>query len=82
MIEFYNSLQEKGISVRDENNKEIEPKKFFDDIEKKMGKNDHVDIQTNIIPNEDEKDEQKSIHDFKEKDDFDDLKKIIGMKVK
>lgn len=82
LIEFYNSLQEKGISVRDENNNEINPKNFFDDIGKKMGKNHLVDIQTNIIPNEDKKDKEKSIHDFKEKDDFDDLKKLIGMKVK
>ena len=47
-----------------------------------MGKNHQVNIQTNIIPNEDKKDVEKSIHDFKEKDDFDDLKKLIGMKVK
>ena len=83
LIEFYNSLQEKGISVRDENNNEINPKNFFDDIEKKMGQNDHLEIHNQIKQNKDEKDEQKSIHDFKEKDDFDDLKKIIiGMKVK
>lgn len=82
LIEFYNSLQEKGISVRDENNNEINPKNLFDDIEKKMGPNDHLEIHNQIKQNEDEKDEQKSIHDFKEKDDFDDLKKIIGMKVK
>ena len=78
LIEFFNELKEKNVSIKDENNNDVKPEDYLNDLKEQMQEGDTLKIKTEIIRNEN-KNETSSISDFgEEKDDY---KDILGLSV-
>ena len=67
LIEFYNELKSKNVSVKDENNKEVNPNEFFNKLAENMDENDQIKIKAEVEKTD--KSQEQSICDFEENDD-------------
>ena len=76
--EFFNELKKKNISMKDENNKEINPDEYWDSIAGQMNEGDTVKFKHEIIPGK-KKSEVDSFKDFEENED--DPNDILGLKI-
>lgn len=72
LIEYYNELKSKGVTLKDEHNTEINPNQFFNNFAEKMNDNDQIRIKAEIVPTD--KSQEDSIADFKDEDDAEELK--------
>ena len=77
LIEFFNELKKKNVSIKDENDNEINPEDYLSSVMQQMKEGDTIKIQHEIIKKED-KSEEESFRDFEEGDD--DLNDISGFK--
>ena len=67
LIDFYNELKSRNVSVKDEKNNEVNPNEFFNNLANQMGENDQIKIKAEIAKTE--KSEEQTICDFTENDD-------------
>jgi hypothetical protein len=74
LIQFFNELIKKKVQVRDQNNNNItDPQSFFVKLANQMKPNYQIQINTLIIPIQNEREEEETIIDFTENDKFSDI---------
>lgn len=67
LIDFYNELKSRNVSVKDEKNNEVNPNEFFNNLAEQMGENDQIKLLAQIAKTE--KSEEQIINDFEENDE-------------
>ena len=71
LIDFFNDLKSKNVKVKDENNNDLKPNQFFDNLAKNMSENDQLLVKAEVVHTEQSQDQ--SVADFKNKDDNEEL---------
>lgn len=79
LVEFYNELINKNVNVKDENNNNINPNNYFNDIQSKMEEGDQVKVKMEIVKKKGNQTEDDMFKDFAENDDEED---ILGLDIK
>ena len=79
LIEFFNELKKKNVSIKDENDKEINPEDYLNSCAQQMKAGDTFKMTGEIIKG-DTKSEEESFKDFTEEED--DPKAILGLNIK
>lgn len=78
LIEFFNELKKKNVSIKDENDKEVNPEDYLNSCAQQMEEGDTLKLKKEIIK-KDIKSEEKSFKDFTEEKD--DLNDILGLNI-
>ena len=78
LIEFFNELKKKNVSIKDENNNEIKPEDYLSSVGQQMKEGDTLKLKHEIIKKE-TKSEKESFKDFEEGDD--DPNDILGLNI-
>ena len=73
LIQYFIELINKKVIVKDENNNIIDPQIYFKLAAQKMNAGDQIKIKSEIIHINNEKDEMKSIQDFEDHDELEDI---------
>ena len=71
LIQYFRELKNKGVKIINENNVETDPQNSLTIIATKMKPTDQIVIKETIIRNETQEEEEKSVRDFKQNDEFD-----------
>ena len=72
LIDFYNELISKNVKVKDENNNDLKPNQFFDNLAQQMGENDQIKVKAEIFHTD--QSQEQSCDDFKNSDDSEELR--------
>ena len=79
LIDYFNDLISKNVKVKDENNNDLKPNQFFDNLAQNMSENDQIKIKGEVFHTEQSQD--KSVYEFKNSDDNEELS-YLGLTAK
>ena len=77
LIEFFEELTKKNVSIKDENDNEVNPEDYLNNLKDQMQEGDTLKLKHEIIKKE-IKSETESFREFEQEDD--DPKDILGLK--
>ena len=78
LIDFFNEIKKKNVSIKDENDNEINPNDYLREIAEKMQEGDTIKLKSELMRKE-TKSEEDSFRDFETEDD--DPNKILGLNI-
>lgn len=78
LIDFFNEIKKKNVSIKDENDNEINPNDYLRGIAEKMQEGDTIKLKSELMRKE-TKSEEDSFRDFETKDD--DPSEILGLNI-
>ena len=78
MIEFFNETKKKNVSIKDDNDNEINPNDYLREIAEKMQDGDTMKLKCEVI-RKDTNSEGDPFKDFETEDD--DPNKILGLNI-